>query len=372
MKKQVVTSTLSYFQYLDAQGQWLPFEADATYAHTLSKDAPTLIALYCAMLRTRAFDKKAIALQRTGKMGTFPASLGQEAVCVGMGHCLEKSDIFCPYYREQGTLLMRGVCPEELYRYWGGDERGSCYQFNAHDLPINIPIASQCLHAAGVAYAVQYQKRPQVVLTVCGDGATSKGDFYEAMNVAGVAQLPLVFIINNNQWAISVSREKQTATPTLAQKAWAAHIPACQVDGNDIIAVCARLHHAIEAARGGAGPQLIEMLTYRLSDHTTADDATRYIPEKARQQAWEKEPITRLKRLLIHLGHWSEQADVAARTTYEKEMQAAAERYLNTTPPNPSDLFDYLYHCPPEDIMRQKEHMLAHWHHTKQINNKDH
>lgn len=373
VKKHIASLSVLHCQYLDEQGQLLPFDQDVVaqkitsvgaeggeaYARALSEDAATLTALYRAMIRTRIFDKKAVALQRTGHIGTFPSSLGQEAICVGMGHSLEKTDVFCPYYREQGTLLMRGVCPEELYRYWGGDERGNCYRFNAHDLPINVPIASQCLHAAGVAYAMAYRQQKRVVMTVCGDGATSKGDFYEALNVAGVAQLPVVFVINNNQWAISVSREKQTAAQTLAQKAWAAQIPACQVDGNDIIAVCAQLHAAVAAARQGHGPQLIEMLTYRLADHTTADDAARYVPRASQQAAWEKEPVLRLKRYLMQVGHWSEKAAAAWQARCEQEMHGAAARYLATPAQDPADLFDYLYACPPRALMDQKAQFLA-------------
>ena len=189
------------------------------------------------MVLTRVFDKKAIALQRTGKMGTYPSSLGQEAISVAIGSVMQKDDVLFPYYREYGAQFLRGVTMTEIFQYWGGDERGMDYKGPQKDFPICVPIATHAPHAVGVAYAMKLRKEPRVAVFVCGDGATSKGDFYEAMNAAGLWKLPVVFVVNNNQWAISVRREIQTGCQTIAQKAIAAGFDGEQVDGNDIVAV---------------------------------------------------------------------------------------------------------------------------------------
>ena len=228
------------------------------------------------MVLTRAFDLKAVSLQRTGRLGTYAVSLGQEAVSVGVASAMRQEDVLLPSYRDNGTLLWRGVKMEEILLYWGGDERGNLSSGPAHDFPFCVPVGSQAPHAAGVAYAFKFRKEPRVAVCLLGDGATSKGDVYEAMNFAGVQKLPLVFVVNNNQWAISVPLKLQTACETLAQKAIAAGFAGEQVDGNDVIAVRDAAEQAIAAARNGQGPRLIEALTYRLGDHTTADDAARY------------------------------------------------------------------------------------------------
>src|SRR5687767_4363155 len=225
------------------------------------------------MTLMRAYDLKAVALQRTGQLGTYAPHIGQEAVNAAIGSAMRADDVFLMTYRENGAQLMRGVTLRELFLYWSGDERGSDSSGARKDFPICVTIAAQCTHAVGAAYAIKLRKQPRVVVCALGDGATSKGDFYEAINAAGVWQLPLVFVVSNNRWAISVPRAKQSATTTLAQKAIAAGMPALQVDGNDVIALRHAMDEALARARVGTGPTLIEALTYRLSDHTTADDA---------------------------------------------------------------------------------------------------
>ena len=241
-----------------------------------ASDIPKLLALYRGMVLTRAFDLKAVSLQRTGRLGTYAVSLGQEAVAVGIASAMRQEDVLLPSYRDNGTLLWRGTKMEEILLFWGGDERGNLSSGPAHDFPYCIPVGSQAPQAAGVAYAFKLRKEPRVAVCLFGDGATSKGDVWEAMNFAGVHKLPLLFVANNNQWAISVPLKLQTASQTLAQKAIAAGFTGEQVDGNDVIAVRAAAEEAIAQARAGGGPRLIEALTYRLSDHTTADDAARY------------------------------------------------------------------------------------------------
>jgi pyruvate dehydrogenase E1 component alpha subunit len=227
-------------------------------------DRETLVAMYSAMVRTRTFDTKAIALQRTGRLGTYASSLGQEAIGVGVASAMTDDDVFLPSFREHAAQLWRGISLKELFLYWGGDERGNDFAESRQDFPVCIPVASQFPHAAGVALAIAQKQEPGVAVAVAGDGATSKGDFYEAMNVIGAWNLPAVFVINNNQWAISVRRTDQTAAKTIAQKAFAAGLAGEQVDGNDVIAVRHVLERALAKARAGGGATLVECLSYRL------------------------------------------------------------------------------------------------------------
>src|SRR5207244_8197414 len=206
---------------------------------------PKLLALYRGMVLTRAFDLKAVSLQRTGRLGTYAVSLGQEAVAVGIASAMRQEDVLLPSYRDNGTLLWRGTKMEEILLYWGGDERGSRWSGPPHDFPFCVPVASQAPHAAGVAYAFRLRKEPRVAVCLFGDGATSKGDVWEAMNFAGVWKLPVVFVANNNQWAISVFFKLKTAYEMLAQKAIAAGFCGEQVDGNDVIAMRAAADEAI-------------------------------------------------------------------------------------------------------------------------------
>src|SRR5260221_8440981 len=259
-----------------------------------ASDSDILISLYRGMVVTRAFGLKAVSLQRTGRLGTYAVSLGQEAVSVGIASAMREEDVVLPSYRDNGTLLWRGTKMEEILLFWGGDERGNLSSGPADDFPYCIPVASQAPHAAGVAYAFKFRKQPRVAVCLFGDGATSKGDVWEAMNFAGVHKLPVVFVANNNQWAISVPLQLQTASQTLAQKAIAAGFSGEQVAGNDDVAVSAAAEDAIEQARAGGGPRLIEALTHRLSDHTTADDAGRYRPPEEGQTRWKAGPSARL------------------------------------------------------------------------------
>jgi pyruvate dehydrogenase E1 component alpha subunit len=266
---KVASFEIHYTQFLDASGKAVAELPE------FARDPEALVALYRAMVLTRRFDAKAIALQRTGRLGTYASSLGQEAVTVGLAAAMLPEDVLLPTYRESGAQLWRGVKLEELLLYWGGDERGSDFAGPRADFPVSVPIASQCLHAVGVAYAKMIKREPGAAVCVCGDGATSNGAFYEAINYAGVWRVPAVFVVNNNQWAISLPRSAQSAAATLAQKAIAAGIPGCQVDGNDVIAVRDAVEHGLSRARGGEGPCVVVALTYRMTDHTTADDAGR-------------------------------------------------------------------------------------------------
>jgi pyruvate dehydrogenase E1 component alpha subunit len=306
-------------------------------------DIPTLLALYRGMVLTRAFDLKAVSLQRTGRLGTYAVSLGQEAVSVGVASAMRAEDVLLPSYRDNGTLLWRGTKMEEILLFWGGDERGNLSSGPAHDFPYCIPVGSQAPQAAGVAYAFKLRKEPRVAVCLFGDGATSKGDVWEAMNFAGVHKLPVVFVANNNQWAISVPLRLQTASETLAQKAIAAGFVGEQVDGNDVIAMRAAAEEAIAHARAGGGPRFIEALTYRLSDHTTADDAARYRPSEEVQARWKEDPIARMRAYLVSKKAWGKTAEEELAAECQKNIEAAIERYLATSPRAPETMFDHLY-----------------------------
>ncbi len=336
--------------------------ADGTAAGALpdcAADAGSLVPLYRAMVRTRAFDAKAVALQRTGRLGTFASSLGQEAVGVGVAAAMDARDVLVPAFRDQAAQLWRGVTPLELFLYWGGDERGSDFAGPREDFPIAVPVASQVPHAAGVALAFRLRRQDRVAVCLLGDGGTSKGDFYEALNVAGVWRLPLVVVIANNGWAISVPRHGQSAAETLAQKAIAAGIPGEQVDGNDVIAVLDRVGAAVQRARRGDGPTLIEAITYRLGDHTTADDARRYRDDQEVSRHWREEPVLRLRQHLVQRQAWTHEQEEALLETVTAEIDAAAETYLTTPPPPIAGMFDHVFAVMPASLRAQRAQVLG-------------
>jgi len=341
---------VQYSQFLDPDGK------PSSDIPELAKDADTLIGLYRAMTETRVFDTKAVNLQRTGKLGTYASSLGHEAAHVGLAAAMLEDDVLAPSYRETGTMLYRGVRMEELLLYWGGDERGSDFSDAKHDFPYCVPIATQCLHAAGAAMAFQLRGEPRCAVSVNGDGGTSEGAFYEAMNIAGARNLPVVFIVINNKWAISVPIEQQTATQTLAQKAVAAGIPGIQVDGNDVIAVRHWVERALARARNGEGACLIEAVTYRLSDHTTADDASRYRKKEDVDAARKVEPLIRLRKYLTDLGAWDEDTEKALLEDAADKVDIAVQKYLNTPKPAVESMFDYMYEELPEFLEEQRDH----------------
>ncbi|KTD20297.1 pyruvate dehydrogenase E1 alpha subunit [Legionella lansingensis] len=344
----VASFEISFVQYINEEGEV------TSNLPSFATDENILKELYSVMVHTRAFDKKAIALQRTGKMGTYAPINGQEAISTAIGHAMRKEDVFVPYYRDYAAQFQRGVKMSEILAYWGGDERGSQFACNSEDFPICVPIASQCLHATGVAFAFQYRNEKRVAVVCLGEGGTSEGDFYEAMNVAGTWNLPVVFVVNNNQWAISVPLSKQTASQTIAQKAIAAGFDGIQVDGNDILACCQVISEAIEKARRGGGPTLIEALTYRLCDHTTADDATRYQPCEEVELAKLKEPISRFKYYLERHQLWDEQQEKNLINQCTKTVEEAVNEYLSRPRQPVTSIFDYHYAELPDYLVEQR------------------
>ena len=349
--KLVANFEIHYSQVLNPQGELV---APLPY---FACDTDELIALYKNMVLTRTFDTKAIALQRTGKMGTYASSLGQEAIAAAIGHAMKPEDVLLPCYREYGAMLQRGVEMSEIYLYWGGDERGMSYKNQSQDFPIAVPIASQIPHAVGVATAMKLRKEPRVAVVVIGDGATSKGDFYEGINLAGIWDLPVVFITTNNQWAISLPRDAQTGAETIAQKAIAAGIPGEQVDGNDVIAMRHRISKAIEQARQGGGATVIEPLTYRMSDHTTADDATRYRDKEEVEKHKHLDPIERMRKYLESIKVWDEDDENTLKAECSEQVEAAVKTYLDTPPQPPESMFDYLYEELPRAYQSQRDEL---------------
>ena len=324
-----------------------------------ASDAKLLVALYRAMVFLRLFDRKAVALQRTGRLGTYAVSLGQEAVSVGIASAMREDDVLLPSYRDNGALIWRGVKPEEILLFWGGDERGNRFSGPAHDFPFCVPVGSQAPHAAGVGYAFKLRRQSRVAVCMFGDGATSKGDVYEAMNFAGVHKLPVVFVTTNNQWAISVPLRLQTSCETLAQKAIAAGFAGEQVDGCDVVAMRAAAEEAIATARDGKGPRLIEAITYRLGDHTTSDDASRYRSADEVQAHWKQEPIARLRNYLVGQKMWTKADEERLAAECHERVEAAVERYLATAPRRPETMFDHLYADLPKPYAAQRRELAG-------------
>lgn len=351
-KVESVRVKIKQFQLLDKDGHPISELPEAL------KHKDTVVALYQGMLINRIFDEQAVSLQRTGRLGTFASALGQEAPSVGAVLAMQEDDLFVPSFREQGGQLARGVTPQELLSYWGGDERGSAYKTAVNDFPVCIPVASQYTQATGVALAFKLKKEKRVVVVFGGDGSTSKGDFYEAINMAGVWNLPIVFFIVNNQWAISTPRTQQTHAGTLAQKALAGGVPGMQVDGNDAMAVYQASKETIEDARQGKGPALIESVTYRMSDHTTADDASRYRDEAEVAEQSQYDPIRRVKYFLKASHNWSEAEDKALYQNCSDEVAAGVSAYLATETAAPEQMFDYLFAVLPEALNAQRDFVI--------------
>jgi pyruvate dehydrogenase E1 component alpha subunit len=317
-------------------------------------DTAEVLRLYRAMTLVRVFDAKAVNLQRTGQLGTYPSSLGHEAAHVGIGAAMRPEDVLAPVYREFGTQLWRGVTMTEILTYWGGDERGNDFAVPREDFAWCVPIATQTLHAAGAAMAFKVLQQPRCALAYIGDGGTSEGAFYEALNLAGSRALPVVFVIVNNGWAISVPTKAQTAAQTLAQKAVAAGIPGVQVDGNDVFAVREVVGEALATARRGGGPTLVEALTYRLSDHTTADDASRYRSAQEVKAAWALEPLIRIRAFLAGAGRWDAAKERALLEECALKVDASVTEYLGRSKPATDAMFDHLFASLPAHLHEQR------------------
>jgi pyruvate dehydrogenase E1 component alpha subunit len=313
-----------------------------------------LLRLYRTFLLARRFDERMLRLQRQGRIGTFGPIRGHEAAVLGTVYALRQTDWLVPYYREWPAYMWRNWPLDNLVLYYAGFSEGMQVPEGQRDLPLCIPIASQVPHAVGLAYASRLKGEDSVTMVYFGDGGSSHGDCQEAMNFAGVFQVPLVFVCLNNQWAISLPRAKQTHARTIAQKAIAYGFPGVQVDGNDVLACYVAAREAVERARRGEGPTLIETLTYRLSLHTTADDPTKY-RQDAEVKAWEaKEPFPRFRRYLEGKGLVDEARHAALEAEVDAQIREAVERAEGRMEANPLEAFDDVYAEPTRELQEQR------------------
>jgi len=310
------------------------------------------------MVLIRVFDQKALNLQREGRIGTYAPVLGQEAAQVGSASAMKPSDWMLPAFREGGAYMVRGLPMWKVLQYWSGDERGCQIPQDQHNFTVGIPVGTQIPHAVGMAWGAKLKKDPIAVLVYFGDGATSKGDFHEGLNFAGVFKVPVVFLCQNNHWAISVPLRQQTASTTLAQKAIAYGFEGIQVDGNDIFAVYQATSQALERARSGGGPTLIECLTYRIGDHTTADDAKRYRSPQEVMEWQKKDPIDRLKKYMVKKGHWDEAYGQQVFTKAQEQVEIAVREMESVAPPDPLDMFRYTFKELTPDLKEQMEEFI--------------
>ncbi len=349
-QKIVEKFSVKFLQILDEKGK-----ADKKLLPKLSREQ--LLEMHRLMVLSRVFDRKAFSLQRQGRLGTYAQHEGQEATGIGVALAMRKEDFLFPSFRENHVMMALGFPMENMLLYWGGDERGNVAPNGVNTFPISIPVGTHMLHAVGFSWGEKLRKRKTVAVTFFGDGATSEGDFHEAMNFAGEFQTPTVFVCSNNQWAISVARKKQTNSGTLAQKAIAYGFEGVQVDGNDIFAVYSAATDAIEKARKGKGPTMIECLTYRVGDHTTSDDASRYRPKEELDYWKKRDPI---ERLAVYLKAKKLLDAKSEKTILEKcslEVEEAVKKYEATEPQKPEAIFNYMFYETPKVLAMQREHL---------------
>jgi len=320
-----------------------------------------LLRLYRAMILGRRFDERMLILQRQGRIGTFAPIKGQEASQLGAVAALKPEDWMVPSFREGAAQVWRGQDMESLLLLFGGYNEGGVIPPGVNNLPISIPVCSHTLHAVGLAYAARYRKQEQVVMTFFGDGATSEGDFHEAMNFAAVFRAPVVFVCQNNHWAISIPRSRQSHSSTLAQKALAYDMPGIMVDGNDILAVYTAAREAVDRARGGGGPTFIECVTYRMSVHTTADDPKRYRKDEEVEEWAKRDPILRFRKYLIEKGLLTEEAVQSIEEQVQNEIKEVEARWEKRVqePLDPVKMFDHAYAELPPSVLEQKAELAA-------------
>jgi pyruvate dehydrogenase E1 component alpha subunit len=334
---------VDYLSILDETGK-----VDKELEPDISDDL--LLNIYKAMVMGRRFDERMLNLQRQGRIGTFPPITGQEAAQLGTVVHLRQSDWFVPSFRETAAEIWRGRPLETFLLYYAGYNEGVNIAEGRNDLPLCVPVGSQTIHAMGLAWAIQYRKKDDVAMTWFGDGATSEGDFHEAMNFAGVFKVPVIFVCQNNHWAISVPLLKQTRSKTLAQKALAYGFPGIQVDGNDLLAVYVAAKEAVERARAGEGPTMIECITYRMMMHTTADDPKRYRSDDEVESWRKKDPITRFEKYLTDKNLLDSKKMEAVDQEVKEQIQQGvdnAEAKMKEIG-DPLDMFNHAYaHLPP-------------------------
>jgi len=325
---------------------------------TLPKLSPAqLVGFYRWMILGRFFSDQMIALQRQGRMGTFAPLQGQEATAVGLAAPLKPEDWLVASYRENISHLIKGVPLLALMKQWGGHFADN-YPPELNAPPFQIVLGTQTLHAVGIAQAIKYNNQSHVVVTTIGDGATSEGDFNEALNFAGVFKAPVIFVVSNNGWAISTPRRKQTAAEYIADRGAGFGMPGCVVDGNDVLAVYQVVSEAIDRARAGDGPTLIEAITYRMGAHTTADDPTKYRPQTDLEEWTKCGPITRFRKYLINHDMLTEAKDKTLHEEVEAEILSAVKEYEAISPPAPYQQFNQVYAETPSQLQRQQTDLI--------------
>ncbi|MFO7741183.1 MAG: pyruvate dehydrogenase (acetyl-transferring) E1 component subunit alpha [Anaerolineae bacterium] len=347
---------VEYLSVLDEEGNLLDED--------LEPEIPDerLLRMHRMMLLARRFDERMLQLQRQGRIGTFAPIKGQEAAQIGIVAALRESDWMVPSFREQAASLWRGQSMESFLLAYAGFYQGNELPEDVRNLPVSVPVGTQPLHAVGLSYAMKYRGDDDVVVTFFGDGATSEGDFHEAMNFAGVWQTPTIFVCQNNQWAISVPRYRQTNSKTLAQKALAYGVPGRQVDGNDVLAVYVAAEEAGERARSGEGPTLVECVTYRLSLHTTADDPTRYREEEEVEKWQKREPIGRFQNYLKGRDLLSDHDIEEVEREIKAQIQDAvdrAEQRMKDLRGQELTMFDHMYAEMPPYLQEQRDELAA-------------
>lgn len=353
-REEIASFSLSRLSILDEEGR-----VDPALEPDLSPEE--LLRLYRAMVLGREADGRMLKLQRQGRMGTFAPCTGQEAAHCAPAFAMSEKDWFVGAFREIGARLLRGEPLESSLLLYNGYEEGNAAPPGAErTLPVAVIIASQLVHAVGIGYAIKYRKQPETaVIAFFGDGGTSEGDFHEAMNFAGLWRVPVVFICQNNHWAISVPVASQSSSRTLAQKAIAYDIPALQVDGNDALAMYAATREALQRARSGGGPTLIEAVTYRMLMHTTADDPTKYRSDEE-VQAWRsRDPLRRFRLYLESRGLWDAAAEEALLGELRKEVEEAVARFESRRDFKPDAPFDHVFGTRHESIEKQRALFLA-------------
>lgn len=350
MEKIVASFSIKHLQILDENGN-----CDEKLMPELTQT--DIKKMYEWMLFSRMMDDKMLKMQRSGKMGTFASIRGQEASNIGSAYAMQDNDWLFPSFRENGSLYVRGVNPVNLLQVWGGDERGHVFPDSKNVFPMSIPVGSHLLHAVGAAWAAKLKGDKIATVVYFGDGATSEGDCMEALNFAGVFQVPCVFICQNNQWAISVPRKQQTAAQTLAQKAIGAGIFGYQVDGNDIFAVFKATKEALDKARSGQGPTFIECLTYRMGDHTTADDSTKYRDPKELEYWKQKDPIDRLRKYMVAKKFWSDFDEKNLLEKITQKIEQITKEYESIPLPKAEEMFQYTFAEMDERQKKQMEEM---------------
>ncbi len=346
--RKAFSTTIEHISILDEEGNF-----DAGLGKGLIPDEDA-VRLYEHMRVCRAFDEVAFKLQRSGRMGTYPENRGQEAASLGAVYVLRPDDWLVPCYREYAGLFWRGLPMEYVLLHWGGDERGNQIPRELYMTPQAIPIGTQMLHAAGLAWAAKYRKEDRIACTFFGDGASSEGDCHEALNFAANLDLPVVFLCQNNGWAISVPSKIQCSAPTIAQRGVAYGMHCVQCDGNDLFAVAKVVRDAAERARSEHRPTFIEALTYRLGDHTTADDARRYRSAEEVERWKKRDPVLRLRKYLAARKLWDDAREKALEARAKEEVAGVVKRFEEIAAPDARDMFDSLYAELSPDLQAQR------------------